>query len=771
MAPTERLWDEAYDAIKHEDAKLVEGYERVLSQYLQGHGFTTDSDKSPPNAIIAESPNARRQQMNKLIRVGLDSTAREAKVKDGLGTAMGIVLSFKDMVSTTIAAVPQASIAWSGICVALGVLESAVKETASNRDGIECVITRIRWYGNVSSILIDESTLNGAALSGMKSELEKRLVELYKALLLYQMKSVCSYHRNRGYGFLRDLVKLDNWAVSIQSIQKAENSLRQDTEIYGSQQSRSHLQLIASHAKTQELEIKNIARALEEQQLRREISAEDQNCLKELWPHDPDVEKKRIEDTKGGLLQDSFNWILENDGLYKLEGLGPQAQLSLELNADSVAGAVQIYIKQKVLQLSESKGYKKDREEAVRKYLLENADGTFLWVALVCQTLQRVSAWNALTKSNEAKICKRILAVVTVDRQPLTLQELIALAETPGELDEKIPAICDLIAQCGSFLTIRDEVVYFVHQSAKDFLSGTNTKQTFFLKIDAANDYMAPDPDPLIAIGYPCVFWIDHFVDSITSKAKLETAEGIWESLVDDAKAFIERKYLFLLEALSLLRRIPEGVIAMRKLQEFFKKGMKYDSTGLIRYAYRFILAAKQTIESLALQIHPSALLICPITSRIRQQFLEDPATFFEMKHGMQTGWDSCVQTVYVDLGIGTRIAISPDDKLLASASHNTVQIWNIAGHVCIQTLEGHTDRITSVMFSSDSQQLASAGYNATIRIWDLASTSSLILYDDGYVLRQSVTFTKDGKFLVSGSNDGNIKIWDTTSGKYVQIG
>lgn len=191
-------------------------------------------------------------------------------------------------------------------------LESAVKETASNRDGIEYVITRIRWYGNVSSVLIDESTLDGAALSGMKSELEKRLVELYKALLLYQMKSVCSYHRNRGYDFLRDLIKLDNWAVSVQNIQKAEDSLRQDAEIYGSQQSRSRLELIANHAKTQESEIKSIAKALEEQ-LRRQISAEDQTCLRELWSHDPYAEKKRIEDTKGGFLQDSFNWILEND--------------------------------------------------------------------------------------------------------------------------------------------------------------------------------------------------------------------------------------------------------------------------------------------------------------------------------------------------------------------------------------------------------------------------------------------------------------------------
>ncbi|PKK52445.1 hypothetical protein CI102_4009 [Trichoderma harzianum] len=727
--------------------------------------------------------------------------------------------------------------------------------------------------------------------------------------------------------------------------------------------------------------------AANKEQLRRQISVEDQTCLRELWSHDPYTEKKRIEDTKGGFLQYSLNWILENDhfcqwfedpsrpllwirgdpgkgktmllcgivdnlqklapsslvslffcqatderinnsisvlrGLIfspvdqqrhllkhlrehyarqgkslfeppsawyalpdilqsllselnnsqkptcllvdaldecvnedmsrlldfivkmsnefpyvkwvvssrnwpqiidKLESLGPQAQLSLELNVNSVASAVQIYIKQKVSQLSESKGYKKDREEAVRKYLQENADGTFLWVALVCQNLQRVSAWNALSKlkayppgldsfyqqminglakSSEAEICKRILAVITVARQPLTLQELIALAETPGELDEKIPAICDLIAQCGSFLTIRDEVVYFVHQSAKDFLVGTNTEQTLFLEIAKVNDYIvsrsldlmsellkrdmynlsdlgihiddaqALDPNPLTAIGYSCVFWIDHFVESITSKKKTTETEDIWQTLVDDTKAFIERKYLFWLEALSLLRRIPEGIMVIRKLQEVYKKEMIYDSTGLIRDAYRFILAAKQTIESFPLQIHPSALLICPITSQIRQQSLEDPATFFEMKHGMQIGWDSCVQTIDTGLTPGL-LAKSPDGKLLASMSLSGTTIWDIATGSRLKTLKNPDQELATfyrndpyLLFSPNGQHLAAVDEKwAGIIIWDIASSEPIQRLQGYMHLGCNLSFSPDGKHLASGSDEDTIIIWDLASGR-----
>lgn len=39
--------------------------------------------------------------------------------------------------------------------------------------------------------------------------------------------------------------------------------------------------------------------------------AENQNCLKDMQPTDPRKDKERIEETKGGLLLDSYKWILE----------------------------------------------------------------------------------------------------------------------------------------------------------------------------------------------------------------------------------------------------------------------------------------------------------------------------------------------------------------------------------------------------------------------------------------------------------------------------
>lgn len=43
------------------------------------------------------------------------------------------------------------------------------------------------------------------------------------------------------------------------------------------------------------------------------LTTEDLNCLRDLRSTDPRDDKQRIEQTKGGLLQDSYKWIFEND--------------------------------------------------------------------------------------------------------------------------------------------------------------------------------------------------------------------------------------------------------------------------------------------------------------------------------------------------------------------------------------------------------------------------------------------------------------------------
>jgi hypothetical protein len=53
------------------------------------------------------------------------------------------------------------------------------------------------------------------------------------------------------------------------------------------------------------------------------------------------------------------------------------------------------YIQFKVDWLAKRNRYGNDTRDAVQQYLTLNANGTFLWVALVCQELSNISGWKA----------------------------------------------------------------------------------------------------------------------------------------------------------------------------------------------------------------------------------------------------------------------------------------------------------------------------------------------------------------------------------------
>lgn len=122
----ERLWDQAYDALKIQDAALVQVYEKILSRYLRGQGFNSPVTDSDENVIAQDNAHTRRTQMRRLIDEGLHNTAREAKLKETISTATPFIFAAKDIICSAIQIAPQAALAWAGVCVALEVIDFTI---------------------------------------------------------------------------------------------------------------------------------------------------------------------------------------------------------------------------------------------------------------------------------------------------------------------------------------------------------------------------------------------------------------------------------------------------------------------------------------------------------------------------------------------------------------------------------------------------------------------------------------------------------------------
>ncbi|KAJ5389886.1 NACHT-domain-containing protein [Penicillium cataractarum] len=305
----------------------------------------------------------------------------------------------------------------------------------------------------------------------------------------------------------------------------------------------------------------------------------------------------------------SRNWPNIEKGLKSTQ----KRRLCIELNEESVSGAVDSYIQSKINWLAQRNEYDEETREAVQQYLLANANGTFLWVALVCKELANISGWEAeelltvfppglddlyermlgqIRSSRHATLCRSILAVILFVHRPITLDELTSLVEMPPRVSGNLKALEEIVGLCGSFLTLQKHTVSFVHQSAKDFLLDKASADIFpdgdedlhykiFLRSlqTMANtlrrdiyalgtpgycieELSQPDPDPLAPARYACVFWVDHLQDCGPKKrAKDDLHEG---GIVD---RFLKRDFLHWLESLCLLEALPEGVVSMLSLE------------------------------------------------------------------------------------------------------------------------------------------------------------------------------------------------------------
>ncbi len=312
-------------------------------------------------------------------------------------------------------------------------------------------------------------------------------------------------------------------------------------------------------------------------------------------------------------LSDKIKWLTTSRNQPALEerlGRGYQLHTSLELNSSHVASAVDKFIDYKVKELANLKLYSTELQSSLRKSLREKAEDTFLWVALVCKELsdvrrERVESYleefpsgliplyermlhQVLRQKDryDIEVCRRILRAVVIAFRPLHLEEIAVFAEV-------LEGVHDLVGHCGSFITIRKGIAYLVHQSAKDFLSDEERGDIFHLGqqheharmvrlcLEVMSKKLTEDICGLKMPGiclddfdetrvethipfstqYACLYWVDHL-----RKAGLTEQETLLLHGDCGVYSFLQRYFLNWLEALSLMRKPVEALLAIMTL-------------------------------------------------------------------------------------------------------------------------------------------------------------------------------------------------------------
>ncbi|MCP6760410.1 MAG: NB-ARC domain-containing protein [Fischerella sp. CENA71] len=127
-------------------------------------------------------------------------------------------------------------------------------------------------------------------------------------------------------------------------------------------------------------------------------------------------------------------------------------------------------------------------------------------------------------------------------------------------------------------------------------------------------------------------------------------------------------------------------------------------------------------------------------------------------------------------------VHFAPDRQTLASSSNDTtVRIWDVSNGNCLLVLQEHTTGVQCVRYSPDGQLLASGCRNGSIRLW--SAHLSHDRHRKPHVINSSVkvlqghtdwiwniAFSSDGHWLASASLDGTLRLWDIQDGQPIHV-
>ncbi|KAF9643733.1 hypothetical protein BDM02DRAFT_1359722 [Thelephora ganbajun] len=219
------------------------------------------------------------------------------------------------------------------------------------------------------------------------------------------------------------------------------------------------------------------------------------------------------------------------------------------------------------------------------------------------------------------------------------------------------------------------------------------------------------------ALRYACKSWHKHLIDEWTIRTPVITSALRW---------FLEKKFLFWLEVLSILGAAREAVDALDVAAKWLEASPTLD---LVNDCFRFVMGFFEVISTSSPHIYHSALPLCPRKSIVRSLYELHARPLARIVHGLPDSWESNIAATTSPYLIDTA-AWSPCNRFIAisqSGLETMIEILDAATLKRVTTLDSPAFRTAWLVFSPNTHLLTQRSLHPSKCItWDL-QTGSLV--------------------------------------------
>ncbi|KAH9480194.1 Vegetative incompatibility protein HET-E-1 [Psilocybe cubensis] len=397
---------------------------------------------------------------------------------------------------------------------------------------------------------------------------------------------------------------------------------------------------------------------------------------------------------------------------------------------------------------------------------------------------------------------RSVIGHLLVAPVPFSVKSLTSLRQFSSSPDQDDPdSVLAIVKHLGSLLSnvasseYHDLPIVPLHTSFRDFLThGITANNPFFINLNSSHreliyaclnvmlrelrfnifgvstsyfanteimDHAQIGTRISPALFYACRYWYKHL-------KRLPFDDFIFKQV----QSFLQEKFLFWLEVLSIADKLPLAMQAFVMLRRWIASNSGVNTASnqfneLATDAFKFLRYFATPISRSVAHIYLSALPFTPTSSKIYQIYASQFSNTVALEFGRQTDWPA------LELSINTQstvysVAFSRDGHyIVTGASNSTICRWDTTtGRMVGEPLTRHTGPVNTLKLSPDGQLMASGSGDGTICIWNASSWELERGPLQGHTQDvYSVEFSPDGQWLISGSEDATILIWNVTTG------